>query len=128
MALKIKLKPKEKIVINGAVVSAGEQGSILFFLNKARILMEKDVMTEEDVTSPESNVYFLLQLIYIDPDDQPRYAQQLQPVVEELLQKSPDKKDEVERILEIAAQGDLFKAMRLAKKAFNLTHGPSNEE
>ncbi len=85
-------------------------------------------MTEEDVVSPEARVYFILQLIYIDPDDQPRYAQQLPPVVEEVLQRHPDKKEEMEQILAIAAQGDLFKAMRLAKKAFNLAHGPSTDE
>lgn len=127
MALKIRLKPREKMVVNGAVISAGEQGVVLYFLNSARILMEKDILTESRVVGPESRLYFILQLMYIDPADQARYAQHLTQVVEETLGAHPNSADDIELILELAAKGDFFKAMRHTKKCFHIDSGPSHE-
>lgn len=120
MALTIKLKAKEKIVINGAVIAVGDQNVVIHFLNDARILREKDILTENEVVGPESRLYFILQLIYIDQKEQARYAQHLPPVVEELVEKYPDKRDDLEHIIELAAHGGLFRAMRLVKKILNV--------
>ena len=46
MPLKIDLKPDEKFVINGAVISVGRDGRSLLLQNEAVLLREKDIMQE----------------------------------------------------------------------------------
>tara|TARA_R110002096_G_scaffold274610_4_gene468384 strand:- start:317 stop:718 length:402 start_codon:yes stop_codon:yes gene_type:complete len=66
MALKLSLKPDEKLVINGAVIANGDRRSTLIVHNKASILREKDIMQEGDVSSPAKRIYFPIMLMYMD--------------------------------------------------------------
>jgi len=66
MALKLSLKPDEKLVINGAVIANGDRRSTLIVHNKASILREKDIMQEQDVVSPAKRIYFPIMLMYMD--------------------------------------------------------------
>lgn len=69
MALKINIKPGEKIVINGAVITVGEGATYLILQNHATFLREKDIMQEEDATSPAKRIYFYLMLMYLDQEN-----------------------------------------------------------
>ncbi len=73
MALKLSLKPSEKLVINGAVVANGDRRTSLIIHNKASILREKDIMKEDEVNSPGRHVYFPIMLMYIDDKDFDKY-------------------------------------------------------
>lgn len=73
MALKLSLKPSEKLVINGAVVANGDRRTSIIVHNKASILREKDIMKEEEVNSPGRHVYFPIMLMYIDDKDFDKY-------------------------------------------------------
>ncbi|WND02573.1 flagellar biosynthesis repressor FlbT [Temperatibacter marinus] len=66
MALKLSLKPDEKLVINGAVVANGERRATLIVHNKASILREKDIMQEDEVSTPARRIYFPVMLMYMD--------------------------------------------------------------
>jgi flagellar protein FlbT len=68
MALKLSLKPGEQFVINGAVVTNGDRRTVLVVQNKASILRDRDVMREDEATSPAKRVYFACMLSYLDPD------------------------------------------------------------
>ncbi len=46
MALKIALKPQEKVIIGGAVIQNGKNRSELLVENNVAILREKDIMRE----------------------------------------------------------------------------------
>lgn len=73
MALKLSLKPDEKLVINGAVIANGERRATLIVHNKASILREKDIMQEEEVTTPACRIYFPVMLMYMDGASTPKY-------------------------------------------------------
>lgn len=65
MALVIDLKPGEKILIGSAVITNDNQRTRLHIAGDAPILREKDVMKEEDATSPCKKIYFLIQCMYL---------------------------------------------------------------
>lgn len=65
MALKLSLKPDEKIVINGTVIANGDRRSTLIVHNKASILREKDIMQEDEATTPAKRIYFAVMLMYM---------------------------------------------------------------
>ena len=65
MPLKISLKPGEKFVINGAVIENGDRRANLVLKNKASVLREKDILQEEDVTTPVRRIYFPIMMMYL---------------------------------------------------------------
>ncbi len=66
MALKLSLKPNEKLIINGAVIANTDRRSTIIVHNKASILREKDIIKEEDVNTPAKRIYFPVMLMYMD--------------------------------------------------------------
>jgi flagellar protein FlbT len=66
MPLKLSLRPGERFVVNGAVVQNGDRRGALILQNKASVLREKDIMQQEDATSPARRIYFPVMLMYLD--------------------------------------------------------------
>jgi flagellar protein FlbT len=52
MALKVELKPGERIIIGESVVTNDDQRTRLFIQGTAPILRERDIMTPERADSP----------------------------------------------------------------------------
>lgn len=73
MPLKLSLKPGEKFVLNGAVVQNGDRRASLILQNKASVLREKDIMQEDEVTSPSRHIYFPVMMMYLDEAGAQRY-------------------------------------------------------
>lgn len=76
MALKLSLKPDEKLVINGAVIANADRRATLIVHNKASILREKDILQEEDVNSPAKRIYFPIMLMYMDQGHTDKYYEE----------------------------------------------------
>ena len=73
MPLKLSLKPVEKFVLNGAVVQNGDRRGTLILQNKASVLREKDILQQEEVTTPARHVYFPIMMMYLDQDGAEKY-------------------------------------------------------
>ena len=71
MALKVELKPHERIIIGNCVITNTDQRArLLIDGDKIPILREKDIMTPETANTPAKLVYLAVQLMYIAPDPQ----------------------------------------------------------
>jgi flagellar protein FlbT len=68
MPLKLSLKPGEKFVLNGAVLTNGDKRASLVIQNKACVLREKDIMQPADATTPARRIYVPIMMMYLDPD------------------------------------------------------------
>jgi flagellar protein FlbT len=68
MPLKLSLKPGEKFVLNGAVLTNGDKRASLVIQNKACVLREKDIMQPADATTPARRIYVAIMMMYLDPD------------------------------------------------------------
>mgnify|MGYP001210878113 FL=1 len=66
MALKLNLKPHEKCIIGGAAVQNGTKMASLMIANQTTVLREKHIMTEEKADTIAKQIYFVVQLIYLD--------------------------------------------------------------
>jgi flagellar protein FlbT len=62
----IHLKKNEKLYINGAVIRLDRRGSVEL-MNDAQFLLEGHVMQAEEAVSPLRQIYFLLQVMLMDP-------------------------------------------------------------
>lgn len=69
MALKLSLKPGEKIVLNGAVIQNGDRRTTMLLQNKASVLREKDIMQVEDANTPARRIYLPVMMMYLSGHD-----------------------------------------------------------
>jgi flagellar biosynthesis repressor protein FlbT len=68
VALKITLKPHEKIYINGALITNGDHPAQIFLENKVRLLREKEIMTIERAQTVCEKIYLAVQMMYFEPE------------------------------------------------------------
>ncbi len=83
MALKLSLKPGEKIIINGAVVVNSGDRSQLVLQNRANILREKDIVTESQADTPGRCIYFVVQLLHLFPEHEHRHQENINRLLQE---------------------------------------------
>ena len=115
MPLKITLKPGEKMVVSGAVITNGSNHKCdLLINNNAPVLREKDILTEKDATTPCSRIYFTIQLMYIDHEKRKIHVDQYWQMVKELLAAAPSITGHIDKISENIINGRYYQALRLA--------------
>jgi flagellar biosynthesis repressor protein FlbT len=68
MPLKLSLKPGERFVLNGAVLTNGDKRASLVVQNKASLLRERDIMQREDAVTPARRIYFPIMMMYLEPE------------------------------------------------------------
>ena len=120
MALKLTLKPNEKTIIGGAVLSNGNlKNCNLIVENNVPVLRQKDILTEEDADTPCSRIYFVIQLMYIDEENLTAHHQTYWKLVRELLDAAPSRTVYVDQINEHILTGKYYQALKLASELIN---------
>lgn len=111
--LAVKLKPGERLVVNGAVLHNGNSRNVLYFANRASILRERDVMQEEQAVTPTSRVYFIVQLMMLNPDAAAGYMAAFEQLMTGLLRafKSPPILKALTDCVSWLGQNDCYKAL-----------------
>jgi flagellar protein FlbT len=117
MALKITLKPGERMILGGAVVTNGSGGSCdLVVENKVPILRQKDILTEEKADSPCRRIYLAVQLMYIDEANLPAYHKAFWDLAAELVKAVPRTVGLIDSISEMILQRNYYQALKLTKR------------
>lgn len=116
MALKVELKPHERIIIGNCVISNTDQRArLLIDGNKIPILREKDIMTPETANTPAKLVYLAVQLMYIAPDPQLNHGTYFS-LVRDIVTAAPSAWPVIEEINNCILNGDMYQALKEAKK------------
>jgi len=124
MPLKIRVKPEGKIFAGGAVLkNVGRRSAELLILSDSPVLREDYMMNiDRRNDSDASNVYFLLQVIYLFKGK----GQPLDSLVVETLRSFaalyPHLADHVAQIIRHLEAGETFKALRLGHKLLEEQH------
>ena len=115
MALKVELKPGERIIIGESVVTNDDQRTRLFIQGTAPILRERDIMTAERADSPAKRIYLAVQLMYTSRD--PRAHHDIYfTLVREIIQAAPSIWPYIESINNRILTGEMYKALKEAKR------------
>ncbi|WP_439496718.1 flagellar biosynthesis repressor FlbT [Bosea sp. (in: a-proteobacteria)] len=115
MALKVELKPNERIIIGAVVIRNDEQRTRFFIEGEAPILREKDIMTSANADSPAKKIYLSIQLMYLAQEPTHQHATYFQ-LVRDFLQAAPSALPHMTEINNCILSGDLYKALKAAKK------------
>lgn len=115
MALVIDLKPNEKILIGDAVITNDSQRTRLHISGDSPILREKDVMREEDATTPCKKAYFLIQCMYMARNPK-MYHETYFETIREIQHAAPRLSFFFLSINEKIIEGTYYKAMKEARE------------
>jgi flagellar protein FlbT len=116
MALKVELKPHERIIIGACVITNTDQRArLLIDGDNIPILREKDILTPETADTPAKLVYLAVQLMYISPDPQINHGTYFN-LVRDIITAVPSAWPIIEGINNFILNGDLYHALKEAKK------------
>jgi len=113
--LVLKLGPKERVLVNGAVIENGDRRSRLSILTpNANILRLRDAIRPDEVNTPVRRVCYIAQLVLSGdaPEDQARH--QLLRGIEQLSQALTDidSRAVLTEATEAVASGDFYRALK----------------
>lgn len=113
--LVIKLGPKERILINGAVIENGDKRSkIAIKTPNANVLRLKDAIHPDNVRTPVARVCYVAQLILSGDAAPDEGSRQLLRGIEQLSQvfDDPDSRRLLAEASEGAIDGNIYQALR----------------
>ena len=116
MALKITLKPNERMIIGGAVVSNGSTKSRFTIEHKVPVLREKNIMSEEETDSPCRRIYFVIQLMYIDKNNLMIHHNTYWKQVRDVLGAAPSMLKLIDTISDHILHTRYYQALKLTRK------------
>jgi flagellar protein FlbT len=116
MALKITLKPHEKMMLGGAVITNGNSTSHFVVENTVPILRHADIMTEQEATSPCRRIYLAVQLMYMDELRSAEIHPLYWDLVRQVVAAAPSTKDLILQVSQHIVEGQFYKALKAAKK------------
>ncbi len=116
MALKIRLKPGERIILGNTVVRNGPSPAEIVLENKVPVLREKDILTPDRARTACQILYLIVQLMYIDSSNVPSYQQAFWKVTKEILEAVPSTFSFVEQIARHILRNEHYRALKVAEK------------
>ncbi|NRG18004.1 flagellar biosynthesis repressor FlbT [Rhizobiales bacterium] len=114
MALKIELKPQERIIIGSTVIRNGDHRASFFIEGEEPILREKDIVTADTATTPARRIYLAVQLMYLNKDIL-AHKEIYFALVRDFLDAAPSAAAYVDAINQQILTGSLYHALKRAK-------------
>ena len=120
MALKISLKPGEKFVVNGAVITNGDRRASLIIQNRVSILREKDILQADEANTPVRRIYFPIMLMYLESDNSAQFYDEFVERMTEFMGalQNPEVKALCLTIGRDVMSGNYYRALMTCKKLF----------
>ena len=115
MALKVELKPGEKLLVGNCIITNSDQRTRLFIDGRAPILREKDILTAETANTPAKRIYLAVQLMYIE-EDIGLTRDQYFALINDFLEAVPSSTEIVNQINNEILTGQLYKALKAAQR------------
>ena len=115
MALKITLKPHEKMIIGGAVIRNSKKKSKLIIENNVPILRSVDILSESEANSPARRIYFAIQLMYVDDCNLQYHHKNYWVLVKDIIQAAPSLLPLIDKINDLLLRDRYYQALKLAK-------------
>jgi flagellar biosynthesis repressor protein FlbT len=116
MPLKITLKPHERLILAGAAITNGNATANLIIENSVPILRKKDILKEQDATSPARRIYFVIQLMYLDMENRVSYQGKFWDLVREFVHAAPSSRALINEINRHVMVERHYAALKAAQK------------
>lgn len=115
MALKVELKPGEKLLVGNCIITNSDQRTRLYIDGRAPILREKDILTSDTAKTPAKRIYLAVQLMYIE-DDISVAKDEYFTLINDFTTAVPSSIEIVSQINNEILTGQLYKALKAAQR------------
>ncbi|OKO85782.1 flagellar biosynthesis repressor FlbT [Bradyrhizobium sp. AS23.2] len=115
MALKVELKPFERIIIGQSLITNSDTRTRLLISGEAPILREKDLLTAETANTPVKRLYLCIQMMYLE-NDIPKYQELYVSFVKDLLEAVPSFRKSIEAASTLILSGSLYNSLKEIQK------------
>jgi flagellar protein FlbT len=115
MPLTINLKPHERLIVNGCVIENSGPVAKLLVHNNAALLREKDIVIEEQATTPALRIYFAIQCQYLFPDKADIFLPIIYRFLTEFEEAAPSTTPMVQEIRRLVEAEQFYRALKAAR-------------
>src|SRR3981081_1016681 len=115
MALKVVLKPFERIIIGQSLITNSETRTTFLISGEAPSLREKDILTAETANTPVKRLYFCIQMMYLE-NDIPKYQDLYMGFIKDLLEAVPSFRTSIETASTLILSGSLSNSLKEVRK------------
>lgn len=115
MALKLALKPHEKLILGGAVVTNGDSKTDLIIENNIPVLREKDILSADAADTPCKRIYFVVQLMYVDSEKLAQHHESYWRLVRDVVDAAPSTLALIDPISAEILAARYYQALKVAK-------------
>jgi len=116
VALRLTLKPHERVILGGAVLRNGGSRVDLLIENRVPVLRGADILSPSAVHTPCERIYLALQLMYVDPGQASQYREMLRSLVAEVLEAAPSCRRLIEQMESLIAADQLYQGLKVTRK------------
>jgi len=115
VSLKVELKPHERLIIGGCVITNSDQRTRLTIDGRLPILREKDIITPEHADTTAKLIYLAVQIMYLEGSFQASRTEYFN-LVNALAMAMPGSVPLLDEINNQILTNNLYKALKAAKK------------
>jgi flagellar protein FlbT len=115
MALRIQLRPGERLLVGGTVIRNGSQRSTLWIESAAPVLREADILPPRLVRTPCERVYLALEMLYVEPARAAAHLAACEALAAEVRDAAPSLAPDLEAVDALVRSGDVYRALRRAR-------------
>ena len=116
MPLKITLKPREIILISGALLKNGEHLTQFTIENEVPILRHKDILSERQADTICKKIYYVVQLMYFEPANLSTHHKTFWELVRMLSAAVPSVTPLIDEIGELILEDRYYQALKATRK------------
>ena len=115
MALKVELKPFERILIGQSLITNSDTRTRLLISGEAPILREKDILTAETANTPAKRLYLCVQMMYLE-NDIAKYQDLYVSFIKDLVEAVPSFRKSIETASKLILSGSLYTSLEEIQK------------
>jgi flagellar biosynthesis repressor protein FlbT len=115
MALKISLKPNERMIIDGAVITNTGKKTEFIVENQVPILRQNNIMSDREADTPCKKLYLTAQLIYIDRSQRSEHLALFTKQSEEILNAAPSMRSYISKMVENISMAQYYQALKAGR-------------
>jgi flagellar biosynthesis repressor protein FlbT len=112
MALRLTLRPNERVVIADAVVRNGGSRTVLHIENEVPVLREADILRPGDVRTPCERIVLAIQLMYVDGERAPQHRASFDVLIDDVRAAAPSLTRALEAVVSLVDEGMLYQALK----------------
>jgi flagellar biosynthesis repressor protein FlbT len=115
MALRISLKPRERVILGAAVIRNGTVRTTLTVENQVPVLRESDIMPPSAMNTPCERIYMAIQLLYVAPESEATTLETYRSLVADVLRAAPSAHPMVEAMDALVGEQQYYQALKAAR-------------